>query len=410
MKNADSRVREICERRREQFLEIFRHCHMYPEVAMEEFETTRYITEMLEGLGLEIKDIGLETGVVALLRGRNEDHCVALRADIDALPVEEQSSCPFPSRNKGKMHACGHDTHYGALLCAAIVLSELKDELDGCVKFIFQPAEEINNGAIRMIPAGCLQDPQVEAIYSYHNSPEIPTGTVAVIPGPIMASVDDLIITVRGKGGHGGIPHRNVDPVVAAAAVIQALQTVISRNVSPVDSGVISICSVHAGGDRIQNVIPDEVRMYGTIRAYKEETEYMMHRRVREICEGIGTAYGVDVDTEIIHHLSVTDNRPVDGHKDLYDLAYRSAVGAGAQPVRPDPSGGGDDFSQYMTGVKGYEGVPGFFYWLGVRNEEKDCCYSWHSPKYQADTDAVPIGAALFALSAINTLDELSEE
>ena len=404
------RVRELSERHKAEFVELFKRCHRYPEVSMKEFETTAYIRRVLESLGIRIIEPRLETGVVALLEGGKPGPCVAIRADIDALPVLERSGVEYASLNEGAMHACGHDTHYGSLLCAAMILSELREEIHGSVKFIFEPAEEINNGAKRLIPAGCLENPRVEAVFSFHNSPEIPTGTVACIPGPIMASVDDIVIRLKGKGGHGGIPHRNTDPIVAMAAVIQALQTIVSRNVSPTDSGVVSICSVKAGTVGSQNVIPDEAVLYGTVRAYDNGTRHRMWQRVREISEGVGAAFGTETEVEIVPHLDVTDNRPVDGHRDLYGIALKAVEAAGAVPVRPDPSGGGDDFCQYMTGVDGHPGTAGFFYWLGVRNEEKGCVHSWHSPMYKADTDAIPIGASLFALSALIAGEELAKE
>jgi len=404
------RADEICRRNADRFLEIFRHCHMYPEVSLSEYGTTEYIKEIMAGLGIPLHGPQPETGAVFLLEGDSPGPCVALRADIDALPVAEQSTCPFPSVNEGVMHACGHDMHYGSLLCAAVILSQMRDAVKGSVKFIFQPAEEINMGAKLLIPAGVLEDPHVDAIYSFHNTAEIPTGSVAVIHGPIMASVDDLTVTVRGKGGHGGIPHRAADPVVAAAAVIMALQTVVSRNVSPADSGVVTVASVIAGGEHIQNIIPDEVRMYGTVRAYRDDTEHMMWERIRRICSSAAEAYGCEADVEIIHHLPVTDNLPDDGRRDLYGLALRSVEEAGAIAVTAEPSGGGDDFSMYMKGVGGNPGTAGFFYWLGVGNRDKDCVYSWHSPRYRADTDALPVGAKLFAMSALLTLEEFGAE
>ena len=404
-----SRAQETADRYKDRFFEIFRHCHMYPEISLREYETTKYIKSIMAELGIPEHGKQPETGAVFLLTGGKPGPCVALRADIDALEITEQSSCPFPSQNEGAMHACGHDVHYGGLLCAAIILSELRDEIEGSVKFIFQPGEELNMGARFLIPDGVLEDPHVEAVYGLHTYAFLKTGTVGIIHGPIMASVDDINITVRGKGGHGGIPQMAVDPVVASAAIIQGLQSIVSRNVSPVDSGVITIASVLAGGERINNIIPDEVRLRGTIRAYREETEYMMWDRAREICESTARAYGCEAEVEFIHHLPVTDNRPRDGRRDLYDTALRAAEAIGCSVAEPEPSGGGDDFSLYMKGIDGHPGTAGFYYWLGVGNEEKDCMYSWHSPRYQADPDAVPVGAKLLAVSALLTLDELNK-
>ena len=404
------RVEELAEKHSGRFFEIFKHAHMYPEISLAEYETTKFIKGIMEELGIPLHGKQPETGAVFLLEGGKPGPCVALRADIDALEIVEQSTCPFPSQNSGAMHACGHDVHYGSLLCSAILLSELRDELEGSIKFIFQPGEEWNKGAKFLIPDGVLEDPHVEAIYSFHTNALIDTGEVAVIHGPIMASVDDINITVKGRGGHGGIPQMAVDPVIASVAIIQGLQSVVSRNVSPVDSGVVTIASVLAGGEKINNIIPNQVLLKGTVRAYREETEHMMWDRVRTICECTAAAYGCEAVVEIIHHLPVTDNCPHDGRKDLYDIALRTAEAIGARVVEPEPSGGGDDFSLYMKGMDGFPGVPGFFYWLGVGNEEKDCRYSWHSPRYQADPDAVPIGAKLLAVSALLTLDDLKNK
>ena len=247
MEQTANRVKELMTLYEGEFIETFRHLHQYPEMSFKEYETTAYIKEKLTGWGIEILDIGLETGVVGYLKGGKEGPCIALRADIDGLPVKEESSYAFPSKNEGKMHACGHDTHMASLLGAAHILADMREQIQGSVKFLFQPAEEINLGAKKMMSLHCLESPKVSAVFGMHNSPEIPIGTVAVKKGPLMAAVDRIIFTIKGKGGHGGIPQRNVDPIVAAAAVIQAAQTIVSRNVSPLDSAVVSICNVKAG-------------------------------------------------------------------------------------------------------------------------------------------------------------------
>ena len=400
------RAISIADRNQERFLEIFRHLHRNPEISNREYDTSAYIKGILIDLGMEIIDLGMETGVVGLLRGGEEGPCIALRADIDALPVKEDSTCPFPSEREGAMHACGHDTHITSLLSAAIILSEMKDQIKGSVKFIFQPAEERNLGAINMISAGVLEDPKVSACFSFHNSPEIPTGTVAVLPGPIMAGLNTIDIVIKGKGGHGGIPQKNTDPVVAAAAIIQSLQTIVSRNMAPTDAGVVSICSVHTNNQLISNVIPDSVHMEGTVRFYSYENKALINKRIDEIVRNIGEAYGCETEFWTSEDLPITSNAPLPGQRDLYDIALKTVETIGAVPVQPDPSGGGDDFSHYQLGAGGKPGVPSFFYWLGVRNEEKDCIYSWHSPHYQADPDAILIGSKLLAVSAILAAEE----
>lgn len=403
---SSERAISIADRNQDRFLEIFRHLHRNPEISNKEYDTSAYIKGILTDLGMEIIDLGMETGVVGLLQGAEDGPCIALRADIDALPVKEDSTCPFPSEREGAMHACGHDTHITSLLSAAIILSEMKDQIKGSVKFIFQPAEERNLGAISMISAGVLEDPRVSACFSFHNSPEIPTGTVAVLPGPIMAGLNTIDIVIKGKGGHGGIPQKNTDPVVAAAAVIQSLQTIVSRNMAPTDAGVVSICSVHTNNQLISNVIPDSIHMEGTVRFYSYENKALINKRIDDIVRNIGEAYGCETEFWTSEDLPITSNAPLPGQRDLYDIALKTVETIGAVPVQPDPSGGGDDFSHYMLGAGGKPGVPSFFYWLGVRNEEKDCVYSWHSPHYQADPDAILIGSKLLAVSAVLAAEE----
>lgn len=394
------RVRQYAAKHEEEFLIRLTHLHQYPELSFQEYETTAYIKKELESMGITIVDAGLETGVIGLLEGTKKGSCIALRADIDALPVVEESTSAYPSKHEGVMHACGHDTHMASLLGAAQILSHFREELHGTVKFLFQPGEETSKGAKKMIEHGCLKNPQVDAIFGMHNSSEIPVGTVAVKREPLMAAVDWLTFTIRGKGGHGGIPQHTVDPVVAAAAVIQAVQTIVSRNVSPLDSAVVSICSMKAGEDGTNNVIPDEVKMYGTARTYRKEVRETVVRRLHELTEQISAAYGCVGELDCDSELDATYNAP-----ELYEIAYAAACDAGAEPVDPIPSTGGEDFASYTS----LGGVPGFFYWLGVRNEEKDCVYSWHSPKFKADEKAIVIGAGTYAMSALEAMEKLKK-
>lgn len=259
-----------------------------------------------------------------------------------------------------------------------------------------------------MVSLGCLKNPQVSAIFGLHNSPEIPLGTVAVKDGPLMAGVDRIEITIHGRGGHGGIPQRNADPIVAAAAIVQSLQTIVSRNMSPVEPAVVSICNIQAGHGTVNNVCPDEAQMYGTVRTYRQATKGFMDKRIHEIVENIAAAYNTTADVNYIYELPVTDNTRRPGWPNLLKPATAAVIGAGAQPVDPEPSGGGEDFSIYCEGFQGQKGVPGFFYWLGVRNEATGCVHSWHSPKFKADDACIPIGAGVYALSALEALDELA--
>jgi len=378
--------------------EELRWLHENPELSYKEYNTTAFIKERLAQFGIEILDTGLETGCIALLKGKEDGPCIALRGDIDALPIVEESTSDNPSKIEGVMHACGHDTHISSVLGAARILSELRDEIHGSVKFLFQPAEEINQGAKKLMSLGCLENPKVDAIFGLHNSPEVPVGSMAVINGPIMAAVDRIIITIRGKGGHGGIPQRNVDPIVASAAIIQSVQTIVSRNISPIDSAVVSICNISGGVGTVNNVTPDEVKMYGTVRTFSKDIANKIESRLKEIIECTSRAYGCEGQLDYIYELAVTDNNP-----SLYDCAFQAVESIGATPVNPVPSTGGEDFSEYLSGD-----APGFFYWLGVRNETKDCVYSWHSPKFKVDDDCVVIGAGTLAMSVFTAIDQLS--
>lgn len=397
-------VKRLMAEYEEEFIETFHHAHQYPEMSFKEFETTAYIKEKLTSWGIEFQDIGLETGCVGILKGAQDGPVIALRADIDALPVLEESTHATPSKNTGVMHACGHDTHYSSLLGAAHILSTLRDQIKGTVKFFFQPAEEINLGAKKMLELGALENPKVDAVFGLHNSPEIPLGTISLKDGPLMAGVNRIEWTIKGHGGHGGIPQRNIDPVVCAAAIIQAAQTVVARNISPLDSAVVSICNVRAGEGTTNNVCPETVRMLGTVRHYRKEDQDLIIKRLNEITDGICAAYGCTGEFTFLKELPVTDNKPEFG---LYDVAKSAIEGCGATPIDPIPSCGGEDFSIFTDPEWG--DTPGFFYWLGTRNEANDCVYSWHSPHFKFDDTGIKYGAGVYAMSVFKAIEKLTK-
>ena len=380
-----------------------RDLHQIPELGLKEYQTKAYLKKELEKMGYHPSEI-LETGLYIYI-DQGKEETIAFRTDMDALPITEKNDIPFKSKHEGCMHACGHDTHYVSLMGAATVLAEIREEIQGSVKFIFQPAEEHNFGAQHLITLGCLENPRPVACFSFHNSPEIPTGTVAVVPGPIMAGLHTFEITLTGKGGHGGIPHLNVDPVVGAAALIQSFQTIVSRNIAPVHAAVISVCSVHTDNGHISNVVPNQVNLMGTVRYYSYEDKALIKKRMQEITDGICSAYHLTGELVTSQDLPITTNTPLEGQPSLYPIALAAAKAAGATPVEPEPSGGGDDFSYYSLGVNGKEGVPSYFYWLGVGNEEKDCVYAWHSPHFKADTDILRLGAGTYALSVFTGIE-----
>jgi len=359
---------------------IRRELHMHPELSLEEFETTRRIRGVLEEEGLTVQTFGLETGLVADIEGGAPGPTVALRADIDALPVAEETGLPFASRVPGKMHACGHDFHTASMIGAALLLHRRRERLRGRVRMLFQPAEEIAVGARMMIKAGVLEG--VNAILGMHNKPDLPVGTVGIRTGALMASVDRFLIRVTGKGGHGAIPDAAIDPIVAASAIVGALQTVVSRNTSPLESAVVSVCRLQAGAT--WNVIPDHAELEGTVRAFDYEVRRRIPERIRRVAEGVAAGFGASAELVWTEGQAFVNNDPA-----LADLMARAAEELGLRVVEARPTTAGEDFSVYQ------ERVPGCFIWMGTSGTEE-----WHHPKFTLDEDALPLGAALFARAA----------
>lgn len=272
----------------DKFINIRRRLHQYPELSNEEFETTKSIRAWLEEAEIRILDYPLATGVVAEVGGRKPGPVIALRADIDALPVQEETGLPFASKIPGKMHACGHDFHTAALIGTAYALKEKENELEGTVRLIFQPAEEKAKGAKQVIDAGALEG--VQAIFGMHNKPDLPVGTVGIKGGPLMAAADGFAVEIEGKGSHAAVPEAGLDPIVTAAHVITALQSVVSRNVSALQSAVISVTQLHSGAS--WNVIPDRAVLEGTIRTFDETVRERVLERFSQVVEGVTAALG----------------------------------------------------------------------------------------------------------------------
>ena len=370
--------------------------HRHPELSLKEFWTTDYLKKELAAMGVEIVDWGGETGVVGLLRGARPGKCVALRADIDALPIEEKSGVPFASENPGVMHACGHDSHMAALLGAARLLAARKNDLAGTVKFIFQPAEEIFTGGPLMVKKGVLENPHVDFIFGQHNICEYPAGKGLVSPGPIMACTAFISITVHGKGGHGAVPHLAHDPVVAAAAIVSSLQTVVSREMRPTEAVVVTIGSIHGG--TVANVIPDTVTMQGTVRCFDLELFHELGDRLRRIIDHTAAAYNVKADFDY-NELVPNVNTPPELVQWLRNGPMKEVYGA--ENILPcTPSMGGEDFACYMAQT------PGVFVWFGSGNPEKGIRFSWHNPAFNVDDESLICGAALYAQVALDWLAE----
>ncbi|MDQ2866570.1 MAG: M20 family metallopeptidase [Candidatus Eremiobacteraeota bacterium] len=369
-------------------IELRRAIHRRPELGFEEHETAALIERELDALGIEHRRVAT-TGIVGVIRGALAGRTIALRADMDALPIAEKTGLPFASEISGKMHACGHDAHTAMLLGAACVLQTLRDALHGTVVLIFQPAEEGPGGAQPMIAQGALQNPDVEAIAMLHVDPRIAPGEISITPGPVNASTDELYITVRGRGGHGAYPHTSVDAIPAASAIVLALQNIASRETDPLKSVVVTIGTV-AGGYR-NNVIADEVTMSGTLRAHDPAIRDGLDARVRRIVEHTAAAYAATADIRIVRGYPPVINDEV--------LAQNFAAYICAQTSlrveRLPPTMGGEDFAYFA------QAVPGVHARLGIRSEAAGSVHPGHSAQFRIDESALPSGVQTLVAFAL---------
>jgi len=372
--------------------------HKNPELSNNESETAKLVSSVLRETGLDVTEGVGGHGVVGLLRGGKDGPCVALRADMDALPMEEKTGHPCSSAVKGIMHACGHDVHTAMLLGAALVLSEIRDEISGSVKFIFQPAEENNptGGAPGMIAEGVLKNPDVASVFGIHVWPSLKTGTVGTREGALMGASDRLFLTVRGKGAHGSEPENGIDAIAIAAQVITALQTIVSRNVSPLDAAVVSIGTIK-GGNRY-NVIADEVILEGTVRTVNPETQEKMPSRIAKIARGIAEGMGGECEIEYIKGYPPLMNSPETTERAL--SALEKTIGKENIIHVEKPALGGEDFSFFSREIKAQ------FMWLGCRPEgvEKDDMPPLHNNRFLPDEKAIPVGVEVLAACALEYL------
>ena len=366
---------------------IRHHLHANPELSYKEFQTSKYIQDRLKEYGIPFQ-IMAETGVIGLIKGKNPDsRIVALRADIDALPIQEEHDVPYISKNKGVMHACGHDVHTTVLLGASRILNELKDEWEGTVKLIFQPGEERNpGGASILIKEGVLKNPEPSAIFGLHVHPGLPVGTFSFRGGKVMASADEIFITVKGKGGHAAAPHLTTDTVLVASHIVVALQQVISRNNDPLSPSVLTISSIQGG--YTTNVIPSEVKMMGTLRALDETWRFRAHELIRKIATATAESMGAKIDLEIdIGYPAVINNEQLSqqAKKLAQELAGNEHVETTEMRM------GAEDFGYYS------QVIPGCFYRLGVGNVEKGITATVHTPVFNIDEGAIKEGMQMMA-------------
>ena len=369
-------------------IHIRRDLHANPELAFEETRTSQIVADKLAEWGIEVHRGIAKTGLVGVVRGKRNSsgRAIGLRADMDCLPMHETSDVPHKSRNAGRMHACGHDGHTTMLLGAARYLAQTRN-FDGTAHLIFQPAEEGGGGGNVMVQEGLFERFPCEAIYALHNWPALPAGKMAVRPGPVLAATDEMRITIRGRGGHGAMPHLTADPVVAAAQVITALQTIASRNANPVDAIVVSVCSMETSQLGAFNVIPGHVLLVGTVRTFRQETRDLAERRVREIASAISQALGTSAEIEYRRGYPATVNTE-------REAVFAAKVGErvfGAANVITDaePTMGGEDFS-FMLQAR-----PGAYVFLGQGGGPSGCFL--HNPGYDFNDEVIPLGAGYLA-------------
>ncbi len=372
-----------------------RHFHALPELSMQEHKTAAFIAARLKEFGIPFQEGIAETGIVAMINGRNPDsRTIALRADMDALPINETNRVEYKSSVPGVMHACGHDVHMASLLGTAKILHTLREEWEGSVKLIFQPSEErYPGGASLMIQQGVLENPRPAAMFGQHVFPGLPAGKVGVRSGRYMASTDEVYITVKGKGGHAATPQLNIDPIVMASQIVLALQQIVSRNATPFIPTVLSFGRII--GDGQMNVIPDEVKLEGTFRTFDEEWRQKAHLRIRETAVFVAQGMGGDCDVFIEPGYPFLENDPK-----LADN-FRAFAGeyVGKENVEElELSMTGEDFAHYA------QSVGACFYRLGIRNIEKGVSSNLHTPTFDVDENALETGMGLMAWVALREL------
>ncbi len=394
------KIKSLSEKYSQEVVALRRHLHAHPELSYEEFNTAKFVASQLRSYGIDPQEGIATTGIVALIKGKNpEKKSVALRADMDALPIEEASDVSYKSTRPGVMHACGHDVHTSSLLGTARILSEIKDQFEGTVKLIFQPGEEKNpGGASYMIRDGALQNPVPASIIGQHVMPLVPVGKVGFREGMYMASSDEIYLKVIGKGGHGAAPELTIDPIVIASHIIIALQQIISRNASPKQPTVLTFGRIT--GEGATNIIPNEVKIAGTFRALNEEWRASGLTKIKKMAESIAEGMGGKCEVTISHGYPYLENNPELTRRIRH--AAEQYVGK-ENVVDLDLTLGSEDFAYYS------HVVPASFYRLGTRNEAKGFTSYVHTPTFDIDEDALKIGPGLMAWMAVNELKESVE-
>ena len=388
-------IKKIATQNFNEVVSIRRHLHMNPELSFQEFETAKFVAAKLKEMGITFQDNVAGTGLVGIIKGKKDNgKVVALRADMDALPIQEENNIDYKSKNNGVMHACGHDAHTASLLGAASILNELKENFDGSIKLIFQPGEEkIPGGASLMIKEGVLENPKPLSVIGQHVMPLIPSGKVGFRSGIYMASTDELYLKVKGKGGHGAMPHLNIDPVLITSHLIVAMQQIVSRVTNPTMPSVLSFGKVIANG--ATNVIPNDVYIEGTFRTLNEQWRNEAHQRMLDLAHQLVQSMGGQLEFEIRKGYPVLIN-----DEDLTAKVKNNAIDyLGSENVLDlDIWMAAEDFSFYS------QLVPACFYRLGTRNESKGIISSVHTNTFDIEEDSLKIGSGLMAYLAIKEL------
>lgn len=368
----------------DELVAVRRDVHAHPELAFAEIRTADLVARELARYGLRVETGLARTGVIGVLRKGDGSRAIGLRADMDALPLQEKNDCPHRSQYSGRMHACGHDGHTAMLLGAARYMAgHLADlDFDGTVYFIFQPAEESEGGAAAMIAEGLFERFPMEAVFGLHNWPGIPVGEMAVMPGSVMAGTCSFEITVHGQGCHAAMPHQGVDTLVASSQLVLALQTVVSRNLHPCDAAVVSVTQIH-GGDA-WNVIPDDAVLRGTIRSFNTETESAVEQAIKRLCRGVGDTFGARIAVRFDHRYPPTVNSLAE--TELCRRVASRLLGPDKVRAAEAPSMGAEDFAYFLREK------PGCYVWLGNGPGTGGC--TLHNPRYDFNDAILPLGVS----------------